>query len=103
MNVRFWGVRGSVPTSQTAADIRERLNAAFLLMPHPPKDRRELAKAIDKLPFYVRGTFGGCTTCIEFDADGTPPCPAAMRSPDVSAERSGTTLMVLEIMPIQQV
>ena len=72
MNVRFWGVRGSIPTSQTAADIRERLSAAFQLMPHPPKDRRELAKAIDKLPFWVRGTFGGCTTCVEFDCGGTP-------------------------------
>ena len=72
MNVRFWGVRGSVPTSLTAADVRERLTAALGLMPNPPRDRKQLSKAIDKLPFSVRGTFGGCTTCIEFDVDGTP-------------------------------
>jgi phosphoribosyl 1,2-cyclic phosphodiesterase len=72
VNVRFWGVRGSIPTSLTTADIRERLNAAFYLMPHPPRDRRELAAAIDRLPFYIRGTYGGCTACIEFNVDGVP-------------------------------
>lgn len=72
MNVRFWGVRGSIPTSLSTADIRERLTAAFYLLPNPPRDRRELSEAIDKLPFYVRGTFGGCTTCIEFNVDDVP-------------------------------
>ena len=72
MNVRFWGVRGSVPTSLTTADIRERLNAAFYLLPDPPRDRKELARAIDKLPFYIRATYGGCTTCIEFNVDDVP-------------------------------
>ena len=72
MNVRFWGVRGSVPTSLTTSDIRERLNAALYLMPAPPRDRQELSKAIDALPFYIRATFGGCTTCIEFNVNDVP-------------------------------
>jgi phosphoribosyl 1,2-cyclic phosphodiesterase len=65
-------VRGSIPTSLTTADIRDRLVYAFYMLPNPPRDRNELAAAIDRFPFYIRGTFGGCTTCIEVDVNGSP-------------------------------
>ena len=67
MIIRFWGTRGSLPTSLTAADIREKVTAALLAS--RGKDLRsegQIRKFVqDELPFHVAGTCGGSTPCVE--------------------------------------
>jgi phosphoribosyl 1,2-cyclic phosphodiesterase len=67
MKVRFWGTRGSLPISLTAADIRGKLIKAL----HGAIGRRldteaAISAYIDnELGFDVRGTFGGHSSCVE--------------------------------------
>ncbi len=67
MIIRFWGTRGSIPTSLTAADVREKVTAALLAS--RGKDLRsegQIRKFVqDDLPFHVAGTCGGSTPCVE--------------------------------------
>lgn len=66
MNVRFWGSRGSLSASCSAATIRAKLLRALELV-----GERSLATAeerqrfIDELPFAVAGGFGTNTSCVE--------------------------------------
>lgn len=67
MLVRFWGVRGSIPTPLTPEQIRSRI--AAIVMRIQPGDLRspETREAfLAGLPPYLFGTVGGNTTCIEF-------------------------------------
>tara|TARA_Y100000588_G_scaffold259690_1_gene274335 strand:- start:1149 stop:2150 length:1002 start_codon:yes stop_codon:yes gene_type:complete len=70
MIVRFWGTRGSIPTTLTAADIREKVTAALLAS--RGKDLRSEGQirtfVQNELPFHVAGTCGGNTPCVEIVA-----------------------------------
>jgi phosphoribosyl 1,2-cyclic phosphodiesterase len=69
MRVRFWGTRGSIPVGLTAADIRDKLARALVAA----SGRRfesygeAYAFAEEALPFSVRHTFGGHTSCVELE------------------------------------
>jgi phosphoribosyl 1,2-cyclic phosphodiesterase len=69
MKVRFWGTRGSIPTSVTAPAIRAKLLAALTGAIGRNLDTPEkIAHYIDcELGFDVRGTFGGHSSCVELD------------------------------------
>ena len=69
--VRFWGPRGSLPVSLTAADLRARLVAAV----QGARGRTLATDAdvdayVDSLGFAVAGTFGGHTSCVEIETGG---------------------------------
>ena len=66
MRVRFWGVRGSIPSPQAPAQVRSKISA--ILERVKPEDlespeNRELFLA--DLPPWLFGTVGGNTPCVE--------------------------------------
>jgi len=67
MYVKFWGTRGSLPTSATTRQIREKIFRAI----RESRSRNlttdeEIGAFIDnELPFAVRGSYGGNTSCVE--------------------------------------
>src|SRR5262249_24927829 len=70
MKVRFWGTRGSIPVSVTAADIRAKLLAALAGAVGRGLDTPEkIADYVDRqLDFEVAGTFGGHSSCVQVTA-----------------------------------
>jgi phosphoribosyl 1,2-cyclic phosphodiesterase len=67
MIVYFWGTRGSLPTSATAAIIESKIfKAVRISRAHTLDTDGEIKKFIrDELPFSIRGGFGGNTSCVE--------------------------------------
>ena len=70
--VRFWGTRGSLPAPLGASAVRAKIRDALFAA----RNRRlTTAEAIDDfidrdLPFAVKGTYGGNTSCIEIVTGG---------------------------------
>jgi phosphoribosyl 1,2-cyclic phosphodiesterase len=70
MKVVFWGVRGSVPTPLTPAQVRSRIAAVLQrARPRDLEDARSRELFMDGLPQWVFGTVGGNTTCVEVRTD----------------------------------
>lgn len=68
MRVRFWGTRGSLPVALTADAVRDKLVQALLLAQGRAfADAAAAAAWVDALPFTLRGTFGGHSSCVEID------------------------------------
>jgi len=69
--IRFWGTRGSLPVSLTAAEVRAKVIAAV----RGASGRvfgsvRELGDYVDGLGLAVSGTYGGHTSCVEIETGG---------------------------------
>lgn len=62
MKVRFWGTRGSLPTPLTADAVTRKLAAATA--------RLADGTAMTALPFHLRSTYGGNTSCVQVDSSG---------------------------------
>jgi phosphoribosyl 1,2-cyclic phosphodiesterase len=70
MRINFWGVRGSVATSLTYVDIEEKIRRALTYAtPGDILTKESVDQFINGLPFSVRGTYGGSTTCLELETD----------------------------------
>jgi phosphoribosyl 1,2-cyclic phosphodiesterase len=69
MRVRFWGTRGSMPVSLTWRDVRDRLAQLLLLANGRDLDSPEKACAFleQELDFSLNHTFGGHSSCVEFE------------------------------------
>ncbi|MFC1679006.1 MBL fold metallo-hydrolase [Elusimicrobiota bacterium] len=66
MRVKFWGTGGSLPTSCNAAEVRAKIKSALAAVRDADlNSERALETFIDTLPFAVRGTCGGNTSCVE--------------------------------------
>lgn len=67
MRVYFWGTRGSLPASLTAAEVRSKVIAAIAAAGDRSFDGPDaIAEFVDgNLPFATRGTYGGNTACIQ--------------------------------------
>jgi anti-anti-sigma factor len=72
IRLRFWGTRGSLPTPIGHAAVRAKIHAALALAVEKGTPSADSIEAfIDRyLPFSVRGTFGGNTSCVEIVAPG---------------------------------
>ncbi len=78
MRVRFWGVRGSIPTPATGEDVASLLAAALCHLgqtqnanPLDLSDSAAIARWIEALPPSVASFAGGNTPCLEMTtADG---------------------------------
>jgi len=70
LRVRFWGTRGSLPAPLQESAIRGKIRDALLAARGRTLDTSEAIDAfIDRaLPFSVRGTYGGNTSCVEIIA-----------------------------------
>ena len=67
--VRFWGTRGSIPVALTASAVRAKVEAAL----RGARDRRlgtdeSEREYLDSLEFHQVATFGGHSSCVQFDA-----------------------------------
>lgn len=72
MLVRFWGTRGSLPTSATATEIRAKVASALVAADGRSfEDIQAAENFIDtELPFSTGGTYGGASSCVEIEDGG---------------------------------
>ncbi len=66
MKVRFWGVRGSIPTPISSGKIREKIERilqASLREDLSTKEKRQ--QFLNRFSFHESGTIGGDTSCVE--------------------------------------
>ncbi len=71
MKVVFWGVRGSIPSPLTGAQVQSKINAVVQRI--QPKDLvspEARQKFLAQLPEYVYGTAGGNTPCVQLKGAG---------------------------------
>lgn len=72
MKVHFWGVRGSLPTPVTPAQIQSKIMAVIQrIQPTDLKDEESRAKFAATLPDWIMGTTGGNTPCVEIQDGDT--------------------------------
>ncbi|HOK01137.1 MAG TPA: MBL fold metallo-hydrolase [Spirochaetota bacterium] len=68
MKVKLWGVRGSIPTPLTSAAIESKIiQALSLAKPGDISSEESVRSFVSELPIFIRGTYGGNTTCIEVE------------------------------------
>jgi len=73
MKVKFWGVRGSIPTPLTQSQLKSRIAAAVARIRPSDLQSAETREAfLAKLPPYIFGTVGGNTTCLSIHVPSTP-------------------------------
>ena len=66
MKVKFWGVRGSIPTPLSPAQLQGKISAVIQrIEPGDLKTPETREAFLEGLPPYLFGTIGGNTTCIE--------------------------------------
>jgi len=67
--VRFWGTRGSMPVALTWRDLRDRLAQVLVAANGRKLDGIEKAAAFveQELDFALSHTFGGHSSCVEFE------------------------------------
>ncbi len=70
MKIRFWGVRGSIPTPLTTHQLRAKLKSAISrITPEDIRTPGDIDKFINRLPLPERNIIGGNTSCLEVRAD----------------------------------
>ncbi|MBN2158609.1 MAG: MBL fold metallo-hydrolase [Spirochaetes bacterium] len=71
MIIKLWGVRGSLPTPVSADYIEKKLLKALMLArPGDISSEESIQSFIRSLPFSVKSTYGGNTTCIQVTTGG---------------------------------
>ncbi len=71
MKLRFWGTRGSLPATVNESQIRTKIRFALERVRETGIPEGSLESWIDEnLPFWVRGSYGTNTTCLEVDNPG---------------------------------
>ncbi|MCU0847516.1 MAG: MBL fold metallo-hydrolase [Spirochaetes bacterium] len=72
MKIRFWGVRGSIPTPLSIEAIEKKITEALsLARPGDISSRESIDSFVRALPLSVRGTYGGNTAAIQVDTDSS--------------------------------
>lgn len=65
MELKFWGVRGSIPTPLSSAEIKAKIKKSIQLVKNVDISTDEkLDFFLNQLPLSVYGTFGGNTPCV---------------------------------------
>ncbi len=72
MQIKLWGVRGSIPSPLNSAAIEEKIFQAITHLPPDldPQDVEGVRAYIRQMPRLQRGTAGGNTTCVEIQSQG---------------------------------
>ncbi len=66
MKIKFWGVRGSLPTPLTGDQIKAKINAVLSRVTEKDvKSQEAKMRFISMLPDWLYGTVGGNTACVE--------------------------------------
>ena len=70
MKIKLWGVRGSMPTPLTGEDIEQKIRKTLnLAKPGDLSSEETVDEFLQTLPFSLKSTYGGNTTCIELTTD----------------------------------
>jgi len=71
MLIRFWGVRGSLPSPLLPSDIKAKI-AAILeqVVPEDIADAESRKRFLDGVPPWLYGTVGGNSLCVTVDIEG---------------------------------
>ncbi len=70
MKVKFWGVRGSLPTPLKSTEVKEKLISSLKLARYSDlTDEKSINTFVDSLPLSLKGTYGGNTSCIQIIPD----------------------------------
>ena len=70
MLVRFWGVRGSIPTPLSPEQVQAKITAVVeRISPADIASEEAKEKFIANLPDYLFGTVGGNSACVELRTD----------------------------------
>jgi phosphoribosyl 1,2-cyclic phosphodiesterase len=68
MIIRFWGVRGSLPTPATPARIKSKISAILeQITPEDIKNAESRERFLAGLPPWLFGTVGGNSPCVSVD------------------------------------
>jgi phosphoribosyl 1,2-cyclic phosphodiesterase len=71
MHIRFWGVRGSIATPLTNAELEVKIETAVKLgIKAGITDNDQVSGLLESLPPNIRRTVGGDTACVEIQAGG---------------------------------
>lgn len=73
MKLKFWGVRGSIPSPTLPQSIRNKLLKALKTAGEDKIDLMDtdvILEFINALPLDIQSTIGGNTTCISLEVDG---------------------------------
>lgn len=71
MQVKFWGVRGSIPTPATSQEIMEKIEKAiFMALKANLCDPYAVGDFVAGLPPETSGVVGGNTPCVQVSAGG---------------------------------
>ncbi|MBN1523734.1 MAG: MBL fold metallo-hydrolase [Spirochaetales bacterium] len=66
MKLKFWGVRGSVPTPLTPYQLRRKIAAVVQrIQPRDLESQESRERFLSRIPKSVFGTIGGNTACLE--------------------------------------
>jgi ribonuclease BN (tRNA processing enzyme) len=65
MIIKFWGVRGSIPSPPTPNSLKERIKAALLDAIERKPDLTRINDLLDNMPDRLITTVGGNTSCLE--------------------------------------
>ena len=72
MRIRFWGVRGSIPVTQTSAQIKSKISAILeQLTPEDVQNAESKERFLAGLPPWLFGVVGGNTPCVSVAFDNT--------------------------------
>jgi phosphoribosyl 1,2-cyclic phosphodiesterase len=72
MRIKFWGVRGSIPTPLTTAEVRRKIITALQgAVGVDLTDPAQVRAYVDGLSPFVGGTIGGNTPCVEVNIGDT--------------------------------
>jgi phosphoribosyl 1,2-cyclic phosphodiesterase len=71
MKLTFWGVRGSISSPLSNAELKQKLTTALkLFIESPYAQSRDIEGFLPTLPFATGSTHGGNTPCVELESHG---------------------------------
>lgn len=72
MFLRFYGVRGSIPTPMSIETYQNKLREILAqVRPEHVSSPEAIENYIQQLPFYLRAHYGGNTSCVYLNVDGS--------------------------------
>jgi len=75
MKIRFWGVRGSIPTPTTPARIKSKISAIVeQITPEDLESAESRERFLAGLPPWLFGTVGGNSPCVTMTFDNNDDC-----------------------------